>query len=239
MATTTLLMTVRVFVPDTAANTMVPLNVSLPLAAAAGMAGAGDSQGGPSGQQRPFRESLHASPSHRRQVRRRPVRHLPPGNPHMQSRAPPVMATRHRLPGPPPGPTSPVIAALAEPGVVRGRARASWRPGRIDRDETGITSVSDIQPSGGPMNREAGPVPVPAVQRKPNVSRLARSRSAGKERAAWRVKSCGRRADPASCGTASFLIAEPEVTPARLTARQGSCRSADVAHYHELMARGR
>src|SRR6266702_3395419 len=33
-------------------------------------------------------------------------------------------------------------------------------------------------------NREAGPVPVPAVQRKPNVSRLATSRYAGKERVA-------------------------------------------------------
>src|SRR6266487_898293 len=33
-------------------------------------------------------------------------------------------------------------------------------------------------------NREAGPVPVPAVQRKPNVSHLATSRYAGKERVA-------------------------------------------------------
>jgi len=33
-------------------------------------------------------------------------------------------------------------------------------------------------------NREARPIPVPAVQRKPNVSRLATSRYAGKERAA-------------------------------------------------------
>lgn len=42
VATTTLLITVRVFVPGTAANTMVPLSVSLPLAAAAGMASAAE-----------------------------------------------------------------------------------------------------------------------------------------------------------------------------------------------------
>jgi hypothetical protein len=43
LARTTLLMTVRVFVPGPATNTMVPLSVSVPLvAASAGMAGAAE-----------------------------------------------------------------------------------------------------------------------------------------------------------------------------------------------------
>ena len=75
-------------------------------------------------------------------------------------------------------------AAVAgqEPGegdslsVREGRA-GSWRARRMGRQWSSGTS----RPG---WNREAGPVPVPAVQRNPNVSRLATSRYTGKERAA-------------------------------------------------------
>src|SRR6185437_14526380 len=59
--------------------------------------------------------------------------------------------------------------------------------GGLDRGERGGWGSSGHRaPPGQAGTREAGPVPAPAVQRKPNVSCLARSRYAGNKRAAWR-----------------------------------------------------
>ena len=51
--------------------------------------------------------------------------------------------------------------------------------GGLDRGERGGWSGSDHRGTSGPgWNRKTGPVPVPAVKRKPNVNRLIRSRYA-------------------------------------------------------------
>ena len=64
LARTTLLMIVRLFVPGTAANTMVPLSVSVPLvAAAAGMAGAAEiASAVPAASSAPFTSRFMLSP---------------------------------------------------------------------------------------------------------------------------------------------------------------------------------
>src|SRR5439155_20076237 len=75
--------------------------------------------------------------------------------------------------------------------------------GGLDRGERGGWGGSGHRGTSRPgWNREAGPVPVPAVQRKPNVSHLATSRYAGKERVAlgWQaareiLHTCRLRAD--------------------------------------------
>src|SRR6185437_11283852 len=74
----------------------------------------------------------------------------------------------------------------AVPGQEPGEGDSlGFGEGGLDRGERGGWGGSGHRGTSRPgWNREAGPVPVPAVQRKPNVSRLATSRYAGKERVA-------------------------------------------------------
>src|SRR6202050_67682 len=81
---------------------------------------------------------------------------------------------------------------LAGQAAVPGQVAGEGEPfgigeGGLDRGERGGWGGSGQRaPPGQAGTREAGPVPAPAVQRKSNVSRLARSRYAGNKPAAWR-----------------------------------------------------
>jgi hypothetical protein len=76
----------------------------------------------------------------------------------------------------------------AVPGQVAGEGESfGVGEGGLDRGERGRWGGSGHRaPPGQAGTREAGPVPAPAVQRKSNVSCLARSRYADNKRAAWR-----------------------------------------------------
>src|SRR5262249_5845765 len=66
---------------------------------------------------------------------------------------------------------------------ARATRSASVKTGWIVASAADETAVVIGAPPGQAGTGKAGPVPVPAVHRKPNVSRLARSRYAGDEQA--------------------------------------------------------
>src|SRR6516162_9702918 len=102
---------------------------------------------------------------------------------------------------------------LAGQAAVPGQEPGKGEPfgvgeGGLDRGERGGWGGSGHRaPPGQAGNREAGPVPAPAVQRKPNVSCLAWSRYADNQRAAWRSDPLEKYSIPNRCWRISISTA--------------------------------